>query len=58
VLRQAAVLRATIPSLRTPDAIHAATALLGNCDMFLTNDPGFRRVPGLPLILLSNVLQS
>ncbi len=56
VLREAARLRAAIPGLRTPDALHAATALLAGCALFLSNDAGFRRVPGLPLALLDDVL--
>lgn len=56
VLREAARLRSLIPGLRTPDAIHAATALLHPPVLFLTNDPGFRRVPGLPVTLLSDHL--
>ena len=58
ILLEAARLRAAIPALRTPDAIHAATGLLSGCVMFLTNDTGFRRIPGLPLILLDDVLAS
>ena len=58
VLREAARLRASIPGLRTPDALHAATALLSVCTLFLTNDAGLRRVPGLPLELLDDVLAS
>lgn len=58
VLREAARLRAAIPGLRTPDALHAATALLVGCALFLTNDTGFRRVPGLPLAVLDDVLAS
>jgi predicted nucleic acid-binding protein len=38
VLREAARLRAAVPPLRTPDAIHAATALLAGCVLFVTND--------------------
>ena len=56
VLREAARLRATIPALRTPDALHAATALVSGCVLFLSNDAGFRRVPGLPLFVLSDLL--
>ena len=55
-LREAARLRATIPGLKTPDVIHAATALLNGCALFVSNDTGFRRIPGLPLVLLDDVL--
>lgn len=58
ILREAARLRAEITGLRTPDALHAATALVVGCALFLTNDIGFRRVPGLPLALLDDVLAS
>jgi predicted nucleic acid-binding protein len=54
VLREAARLRATILPLRTPDALHAATALLSGSACFVTNDNAFRRVPGLPVILLDD----
>ncbi len=56
ILHEAARLRAQIPGLKTPDAIHAATALFHNCALFVSNDVGFRRVPGLPLVLLDDVL--
>jgi predicted nucleic acid-binding protein len=56
VLREAARLRALTPGLRTPDALHAATALLERCALFLTNDTGFRRVTGLPLAVLKDAL--
>ena len=57
ILRQAANLRATT-NLKTPDAIHAATALSVNSNQFITNDKGFRNVRGLPVIILSEVLAS
>jgi predicted nucleic acid-binding protein len=57
ILRQAANLRATT-SLKTPDAIHAATAFSANCNQFLTNDKGFRNIPDLPTVILSEVLGS
>ncbi|MEH2013433.1 type II toxin-antitoxin system VapC family toxin [Nostoc sp.] len=57
ILRQAANLRATT-NLKTPDAIHAATALSVNCNQFITNDKGFRNFPSLPVIILSEVLAS
>ncbi|MCF2149672.1 type II toxin-antitoxin system VapC family toxin [Desmonostoc muscorum LEGE 12446] len=57
ILRQSANLRAT-SNLKTPDAIHAATALSVSCNQFITNDKGFRNVPGLPVVILSEVLAS
>ncbi|MDJ0693127.1 MAG: type II toxin-antitoxin system VapC family toxin [Mastigocoleus sp. MO_167.B18] len=57
ILRQAANLRATT-SLKTPDAIHAATALSASCDQFITNDKGFRNAPGLLVVILSEILAS
>src|SRR5947208_2106680 len=48
--------RAAPPRLRTPDALHAATARLSSCALFLTNDRGFRQVPGLPLAVLDDAL--
>ncbi len=42
--------------LKTPDALHAATALRADCSLFITNDTGFRRVQGLPLIVLEDLL--
>ncbi|MEH1972696.1 MAG: PIN domain-containing protein [Nostoc sp.] len=57
ILRQYANLRAT-SNLKTPDAIHAATALSVNSNQFITNHKGFRNVPGLPVVILSEVLAS
>lgn len=56
ILREAARLRADVSGLRTPDALHAATALLHGCAMFLTNDKAFRRVPGLSLTVLDDAM--
>jgi predicted nucleic acid-binding protein len=58
VLLEAAQLRARTVSLRTPDAIHAATGMLEGCASFVSNDRGLRQVPGLPLVLLDDVLHS
>lgn len=55
ILREAAALRAAIPALRTPDAIHAATALSTDFTLFLTNDPGFHRVSRLPTAVLEEL---
>jgi predicted nucleic acid-binding protein len=55
ILREAARLRATT-KLRTPDALHAATAQHAGCVLFVTNDLGFRGVPGLPVVILDDSL--
>ncbi len=58
VLRAAARLRSTVAGLRTPDAIHAATAQDCQCTLLITNDSGFRGVSVLPIVLLDDVLSS
>lgn len=58
ILREAARLRAAIPALRTPDAIHAATALLFGCVLFLTNDSRFKSIAALPVVTLDDILAS
>ena len=52
---EAARLRATT-GLRTPDALHAATALVAECTLFITNDDDFRRVGGLPTVVMADLL--
>ena len=54
VLEEAANLRATL-NLRTPDAIHAATGLLNQCVLFVTNDSDFRRISNLSVAVLSEM---
>lgn len=54
ILEIAADIRATT-RLKTPDAIHAATALDAGCALFVTNDAAFRRVPSLNVAVLSEV---
>jgi predicted nucleic acid-binding protein len=56
ILRRAARLRASNPKLRTPDAIHAATALVAGVSLLVTNDPAFLHVPGLAVELLNDVI--
>ena len=53
IQERAAELRATIESLRLPDAIHLATAETERCDLFLTNDKRLRSVPRLPIVVLA-----
>jgi predicted nucleic acid-binding protein len=55
ILARAAELRAGQTSLKLPDAIHAATALLHGCTTFLTNDARFETVGPLPVLLLSRM---
>ncbi len=52
----AAHLRATT-GLKTPDALHAATALAAECTLFVTNDGGFRQVAALPVCILNDVAE-
>ena len=42
-------------SLRTPDALHAATAIHAGCDAILTNDRVFRRVQNLNVLVLDDL---
>lgn len=44
VFEGAAKLRAEFPSLKTPDALHLATAIHHNCDEFWTNDNRLNKV--------------
>ena len=50
---EAAQLRADFSSLKTPDALHLATALHHNCDEFWTND---NRLNSVAPSLVKNVL--
>ena len=55
VFEYAARIRAET-GLETPDALHAATALRAGCALFITNDTDFRRVDGLPIVVLDDLL--
>ena len=50
----AAEIRAAL-NLRTPDALHAATSIQERCTLFVTNGSAFRRVPGLPVVVLDEL---
>lgn len=41
--------------LRTPDALHVATAILSGCDAFLTNDQGLKRVREVHVLVLDEL---
>ena len=56
IFEQAAELRATF-GLKTPDALHAATAIEHGADSLLTNDPHFRRVSNeIPILVLQDLV--
>jgi predicted nucleic acid-binding protein len=57
ILESAAQLRATY-RLKTPDAIHAATAFAQGCTLFVANDQDFKRIPNLNVAVLSEVAAS
>ena len=57
VFEDAARLRAGT-GLKTPDALHAATALRASCALFITNDTDFSRVPGLPIAILDDLVKA
>jgi predicted nucleic acid-binding protein len=57
ILEAAAGIRAAF-GLKTPDAIHAATALHAKAAMLVTNDPGFKRVGGLNVAVLADIAAS
>jgi predicted nucleic acid-binding protein len=42
--------------LRTPDALHAATALHSKATGFITNDAIFQRVEGIQTLVLDDLL--
>lgn len=54
IAEKAAHLRAQY-KLRTPDALHVATAIQAGCDAFLTNDSGIRRVTDIRVLLLDDL---
>ncbi len=57
ILEQAGSLRAST-GLKPPDAIHAATALTKGKIPFITNDLSFKRISGLSVMILQDILSS
>lgn len=56
ILERAAALRATVDSLRLPDAIHLATAESEQCDLVLTNDKRLKASTTMPVVVLAEVV--
>lgn len=54
VARRCADLRAQY-NLRTPDALHVATAIETGCDIFLTNDLTLKRVKEVRVLVLNEL---
>jgi predicted nucleic acid-binding protein len=54
IAETAANLRAQY-NLRTPDALHIATAVASDCDAFLTNDLAIKRVTELRILILDDL---
>ena len=42
-------------NLKTPDALHLATAIVSGADAFLTNDKGFKRVTDINILILDDL---
>jgi predicted nucleic acid-binding protein len=53
---RAAKLRAEC-SLKTPDALQAATALASKATAIISNDPAFKRVRDLEVLILDDLLK-
>lgn len=54
IVRKAAELRAKYGGwLKTPDAIHIATAIVSKCEVFLTNDHPLKKIGEIRVICLS-----
>ena len=54
ILEMAAGLRAG-HRLKTPDSIHAATAIHSGATLFLTNDRDFTKIPGLNVAIIGDL---
>ena len=56
VLRAATQLRAA-HNIKTPDAIHLATALMATCPVYLTNDRKLPSIPGIRILQVKSYLR-
>lgn len=54
IARQAAAIRARY-NLKTPDALHIATAIEAGCEAFLTNDLTLKRVTEIRILILDEL---
>ncbi len=57
ILTESARLRAKF-NIKTPDAIHGASSISSASTLFLTNDYEFRKLSGLPVIILQDIISA
>ena len=57
IAQEAAMLRGMY-NLRTPDAIHMATALVTGSTYFITNDRIFQRIPNIHVLVLDDLIDN
>ncbi|MYC28631.1 MAG: PIN domain-containing protein [Chloroflexi bacterium] len=58
IAEEAALIRATHPRIRTPDALQMATAVVAGAQHFLTNDRALPNLPGLQLLVVDDLVPS
>jgi len=55
IANEAALLRARY-NLKTPDALHSATAIRSRATLLVTNDASFEKIPAFETLLLDRLL--
>jgi predicted nucleic acid-binding protein len=50
------MLTASFLGVKTPDALHVATALVHRCNLFVTNDKDLRKIAELNITVLSELV--
>ena len=58
IAEEAAHIRATYRSIRTPDALQMATAVVAGADYFLTNDKALPDLPNLEMVVVDDLAQT
>ncbi len=55
ILKDAVQIRA-VQKFKTPDTIHAATAIAANCGYLVTNDTAFKRLNNINVVILDDII--
>lgn len=55
ILKDAVQIR-SVQKLKTPDAIHAATAIAAGCGYLVTNDTAFKRLIDIKVVILDDLI--